>query len=132
MERKQKLRIGVTKESEEALFRDILVLDDVISEMDKEQREAGKALSRVAVEWRRIEANERRETDAAGGGVTWTAASGAQSSRSLWRDWGWRQPEGLAGRSKLHEQCWRFAEEEERSGTERTCCDAGLQFLPAE
>ena len=30
-----------------------------------------------AMEWKRIEAEESRETDAAGGGVAWKAASGA-------------------------------------------------------
>ena len=44
MERKQKLRIGAPKESEEALFRNILLLDDVISKMVKELREAGRSL----------------------------------------------------------------------------------------
>ena len=44
MERKQKLRIGAPKEREHAFFRDILVLEDVTSEMEKELREAGEAL----------------------------------------------------------------------------------------
>ena len=59
-----------------------MVLDDVISEMEKELREAGNALWRVTLEWRRIEARERRDTDAAGGGATWKAASGVQSSKA--------------------------------------------------
>ena len=82
MERKHKLRIGAPNESEEALFRDIKVLEDVISEMEKELREAGKDLWWAKLEWRRIEAKERRETDAAGGGDTWKAASEAQSSKA--------------------------------------------------
>ena len=36
--------------NEETLCRYIMVLDDVISEMEKELREAGKALRRVALE----------------------------------------------------------------------------------
>ena len=38
IERKQKLRFGALKESEEALFRYMKVLDDVISELEKELR----------------------------------------------------------------------------------------------
>ena len=57
-----------------------MVLDYVISEMEMELREAGKDLWRVTLEWRRMEAKEWRETDAARGGVTWEAASGANSS----------------------------------------------------
>ena len=41
IEIKQKLRFGALKESEEALFRNMKVLDDVMSEMEKELREAG-------------------------------------------------------------------------------------------
>ena len=63
-----KLRIGAPAENEEALFRDIMVLDDVISEMEKELREAEEALWRVMLELKSITAKERKETDAAGGG----------------------------------------------------------------
>ena len=44
MERKQNLSIGAPKESKEALFRDMMLLDDVISKMVKELREAGRSL----------------------------------------------------------------------------------------
>ena len=50
--------------------------------MEEELREAWKYLWRVTLEWRRIEVKEQRETDAAGGGVTCKAASGAQSSEA--------------------------------------------------
>ena len=43
------MRIGAPKESKETLFRNIM----------------------VSLVWKRIEANERRETDAAGVGVIW-------------------------------------------------------------
>ena len=80
---KQKLRTGAFKESEEALFRDMIALDDVISEMEKELREAGKDLwQSQAGEWNEIKAKERRETEAAGGGVTWKAACGVDSSEA--------------------------------------------------
>ena len=63
-----------------------MVLEDVISEMEKELREAGKDLWQVMLEWRRIEAKERRVTDAAGGDVTWKAPSRAQGRDwTLWR-----------------------------------------------
>ena len=143
MARQQKLRIGAPTATEEAFFRDTVVLDDVISETEKELREAGQDLWQVKLvrsrfegkgeeeEERRVEnevmnvveAEEPRETDAAGGGVTWKAASRAKQLRGwiFWRVRGWLQPEGLAGGSKLHEQHWRFAEKEERGGTERIC-----------
>ena len=34
------------------------------------------------MEWKRIDAKERRETDAAGGGAPWKTASEAQSSKA--------------------------------------------------
>ena len=82
VERKEKLRIGALKESEEALFRDIMVLEDRTAEMERGLREGGEDLLLAKLEWRRIEAKERRDTDAAGRGVTWKAASGAQSSEA--------------------------------------------------
>ena len=51
---------GAPKESGETFFRDIMVLDDVISELAKELREAGR---RVTMEWKTIEGKERRETE---------------------------------------------------------------------
>ena len=46
----------------------------------------------------KYQSKERKETDAAGGGVTRKAASGAQMLLGrdwiLWRDRGWRHPEG--------------------------------------
>ena len=97
----KKLRIGVPTESEEALFRDVMVLDDVISEMEKDLREAGKDLWQVILEWRRIKVKERRETDA-GGDVTWKAASAKSSmagDRTFWRVRGWRQLERLGSKA---------------------------------
>ena len=44
-----------------------MVLDDVISEMEKELRETGKDFRRATLEWKRIEAKEPRETEAATG-----------------------------------------------------------------
>ena len=43
-------RLQTHENDEETLFRDVMVLDDLISEMGKELREAGKALRRVALE----------------------------------------------------------------------------------
>ena len=82
MERTQKLKIRGPKENAEVQFRDTMVLADVISEMEKELREAGEDLWRGTLESKRIEANERRETLTAGGGGTWKAASGAESSKT--------------------------------------------------
>ena len=79
----------------------MMVLDCVISEMEKELRETGKALWRVTLEGRRIEAKEWRETDAAGGGVTWKAARAELGP--VWRVRGVRQLEGLAGEPKHHD-----------------------------
>ena len=59
-----------------------MVLDDVISEIEKELREARKALRRVTLEWKRIDAKEPKETDAAGVDGKWKAASGAQVSKA--------------------------------------------------
>ena len=75
------------------------------------------------------------ETDTAGGGVTWKAASGAQSSMAEVGPVGEPglgvKPEGLVGGSNLHEQHWRFAEEEEGSGAERIRRNTGSQIFPA-
>ena len=54
--------------------------------------------------WRRIEAKESRETDAAGGGVTCKAVSEAPKlqgrDRMFWQIQGWCQPERFAGNEK--------------------------------
>ena len=62
-EEKERSRLLVTIERKEKLRTGV-------SEIEKELREAGKDLWQVTLERRRIEAKERRETDAAGGGVT--------------------------------------------------------------
>ena len=104
--------------------------------MENELREAGKAVWRATLEWKKVEEKERRETDAAGVGVIWKAVSGAQSSKA---EIGPSRESGVGvnrkgsrARPKFHEQCWRFAEEEESSGAEITCGDAGLRVLQAE
>ena len=65
-----------------------------------------------------------RVRDAAGADVGWEAASGAQSSKAEV----WGGP--LTGRARweptLHEQCWRFAEEEKGSGTEGVDGNSGI------
>ena len=122
---------GVPKESGGALFRDIMVLDDVISEVVKELREAGKALRRVTLEWKTIEGKELRETDALELASTEKRhlEPKAPSQRSI--------PQaslGLASTEKCSlgdqssiQQCWMFAEEEEGSGTEGICGCAGIR-----
>ena len=62
MERKQKFRIGGPKESEECLSWDIMVLDNVISEMEMELREAEKALWRAKLEMEKYQ-SQRTEGD---------------------------------------------------------------------
>ena len=47
MDSKQKLRKGAPMESGENLFRDMMVLDDVISVTEKEARVAGKDVRRA-------------------------------------------------------------------------------------
>ena len=56
MERKHKLRIGATEQSQETIFQDMLALDSMISEIEKELREAGKELRRVTLELNGTEA----------------------------------------------------------------------------
>ena len=52
---------------------------EIRSSQRKVKRRLG-ALWRGTLEWKRIDAKERKETDAVGGGAPWKAASGAQSS----------------------------------------------------
>ena len=51
---------------------------------EKEGRDEVRRLEEVmnAKEWKRIEANERRETDVAGVGVNWKESSGVQSFKA--------------------------------------------------
>ena len=48
-----------------------------INEMRRVEKEVMNAM-----EWKRIDAKEPRETGSAGGGVTWKAESGAQGSKA--------------------------------------------------
>ena len=83
----------------------MLVLDDVVSEIDKELREARPELRRVTMEWKMIDAKELREKDAAGVDATGKRHLG---------------PEALRERSV------------EGSGTEGICGYAGMRVLQAE
>ena len=85
---------------------------------------------------RRTKAEEWMVSDAAGGAVTWKAASGAQSSQAdvARNDESRGASTGSCslGDRSLREQYWRFAEEEERSGMSRICRNTGLRILPTE
>ena len=62
----------------------MLALEDEISEMERELREAGAELRKVTLEWKGSEATGRTDMDAARSGVTWMAASGTEGrGRSL-------------------------------------------------
>ena len=122
IEIKQKLRFGALKESEEELSRYMKVLDDVMSEMEKELREAGERLvaSQAGME-------KDRSQRAEGGGCwskwrhleggIWTPKLKGRDG-TLWRVPGRRQQERLIGKLKLQEQYCRLAEQEESGGTE--------------
>ena len=56
-------------------------MEDVISEMEKEPREAGNASWRLMLEWR-IKAKEQRETDVVGSDTAHMLTSGSQSSKA--------------------------------------------------
>ena len=79
----------------------MMVLEDVVSEMEKELRVAEKAVSRVTLEWRSIKAKEQGDTDAVRSGVTQKAASESQSCKAEVRARGWRQTEGRVGGPKV-------------------------------
>ena len=89
IERKQKLRFGALKETEEALFRYMKVLDDVMSEMEKVLREAGERL--VA---RQAGMEKDRSQRAEGGGCC-----------SKWQRWDPLASPGSASTGKAH---WRI------------------------
>ena len=100
-----------------------MVLEDGISVLERELRETGKDLWSAKLEWRRIEAKERRETDAAGGGVTWKAASGAQSSKAEIGPSG-KSGVGVNRKGSLRDQSSKGSTggpQKEESGTERIC-----------
>ena len=82
MERKQKLRMGAPKESQEIIFRSVLALENEILLIEKELRDAGNKLRQVTVEWKGTEAKGPRETDAVRSHVTQKAASGSRSSKA--------------------------------------------------
>ena len=79
----------------------MLAVEDEVSEIAREFREAGKEVRQVTLEWIRTEAKAPREMDAARSGVAWMAASRDQSSKA---------EVGLSDVSRVHFDCmarWR-------------------------
>ena len=100
--------------SSQGFFRDIIVLENEISEKEKDQREAEKALWRATLEWRNVASKAQSASDVESG-VAWKIASGARASKAAGVGWKgtWR-----GRRPKFRTQCGRFAKTEEES------CDA--------
>ena len=61
----------------------MLAVEDDVSEIERELREAGKEVRQVKLEWIRTEAKAAREMDAARSDGAWMAASRAQSSKAV-------------------------------------------------
>ena len=90
---------GTPKKSKETLHQDMMGLDDVIWVIEKELREAGEDLRRVAME-------KGSKPKSRGGRML--LEIGPSSEPGVGVNW-----KGSLGGSKLQEQCWRFAEEGE-------------------
>ena len=76
---KQNIEIGARKECEETLFRNVMVLENEITEKEKDLCEAGQCSGRAALEWRSFKAKEQRDSDAVESGVAWKTASGPEA-----------------------------------------------------
>ena len=82
MERKQKSRIEGPEESQQTNFQGMLAVEDEISEIERELREAGQLVRQVSLEWTGTEAKGLRDMDVARSDVAWMAASGARCSKA--------------------------------------------------
>ena len=79
-ERKQKSKNGASDETQRKSLKDVLVLEEKISEVENEPFEVSEQMRKLTVERRKMEAEELRVSEMSRVGLDGRTVSGAQSS----------------------------------------------------